>query len=324
MKNISEDKTMNVFDIFVDSAANLPDSIRSERNINVIPYNYIINGKEYPCLEEGVPFTESAKKFYSAMRAGADAKTSLIGEERFIEAVTPSLEAGRDVVILTIASGISGTHQQAKAAVKTLSEKYPKRTIEAVDSANASLGEGLLAIKAADLRDMGQSAEATAKWLKDNAYKMNSYLTVGDLKYLRRSGRISTALAVAGTLLSIKPIIKADGGALPKLAFAGREHGRKKAISALVRYFAENVEHPETQTIAIAHADCEDDAHTLADMLKEYGVQDIIIEYYDICTGAHAGPGTLAVFFMGKDRRGELAPKAQKAVLRKRVTEPTN
>lgn len=301
---------MGTFDIYVDSAANLPDEIRTSRDIRVIAYNYIIDGKEYPCLEEGVPFTESAKKFYGAMRAGAEAKTSLIGEERFIEAVTPSLEAGRDVVILTIASGISGTFRQAQAAQKTLSERFPDRTIAALDSANASLGEGLLAIKLADLRDMGESAESAADWLLNNAYKMNSYLTVGDLKYLRRGGRISTALAVAGTLLSIKPIIKADGGATPKLTFAGKEHGRKKAISALVKAFCENVEKPETQTIAVAHADCEEEALALAETLRGYGVRDVIIEYYDICTGAHAGPGTIAVFFMGKDRRGEAAKRA--------------
>lgn len=311
---------MSNFDIYVDSAANLPDEIRNSRDIRVIAYHYIIDGKEYPCLEEGVPFTESAKKFYGLMRAGAEAKTSLIGEERFIEAVTPSLEAGRDVVILTIASGISGTFRQAQAAQKTLSERFPDRTVAALDSANASLGEGLLAVKLADLRDMGESAESAADWLLNNAYKMNSYLTVGDLKYLRRGGRISTALAVAGTLLSIKPIIKADGGASPKLTFAGKEHGRKKAISALVKAFAENAVHPETQTIAVAHADCEEEALALAETLKGMGVKDVIIEYYDICTGAHAGPGTLAVFFMGKDRRGEAAARVPLS-FRKKVKE---
>ena len=310
---------MGTFDIYVDSAANLPDEIRISRDIRVIAYNYIIDGKEYPCLEEGVAFTESAKKFYRAMRAGTEAKTSLIGEERFIEAVTPSLEAGRDVLILTIASGISGTFRQAQAAQKTLSERFPNRTIAALDSANASLGEGLLAIKLADLRDMGESAESTADWLLNNAYKMNSYLTVGDLKYLRRGGRISAALAVAGTLLSIKPIIKADGSDTPKLTFAGREHGRKKAISALIKAFHDNVEQPETQTVAVAHADCEEEALALAETLKSQGVHDVIVEYYDICTGAHAGPGTLAIFFMGKDRRGEEAAKRAPLSFRKTV-----
>lgn len=310
---------MNSFEIITDSAANLPDSYRIERNIHVIPFRYIADGAEYSCLEEGVPFRESAKKFYELLKTGADIKTSLVSEAQFIAAAEPLLEAGKDVLFLTIASGISGTYQQAKAAAETLSKKYPHNTVAAVDSANASMGQGLLVLKAADLRDMGESCSATAEWLKQNAYKLNSYLTVGDLKYLKKSGRISTLVAIAGTLLSIKPIIKADGGEIPKLAVCGREHGRKKAISAILKAFTDNVVNPETQTVAITHADCEEDALALAEEVKKLGVQDVIIEYYDICTGAHAGPGTLALFFMGKDRRGDEAPATQRAGLKKKA-----
>lgn len=299
---------MYSFEIITDSAANLPDSYRVDRNVHVIPFRYLADGVEHSCLEEGVPFEESAKKFYEILKSGADIKTSLVSESQFTEKAEPFLKEGKDVLFLTIASGISGTFGQAKAAAEALSKKYPARTIVAVDSANASMGQGLLALKAADLRDMGESCKATAEWLVENAYKLNSYLTVGDLKYLRKSGRISTLTAIAGTLLSIKPIIKADGGEIPKLAVCGREHGRKKAISAILRAFTENAIDPESQVVAITHADCEDEAKALAEQVKELGVKDVIIEYYDICTGAHAGPGTLALFFMGKDRRGDKAP----------------
>ncbi len=311
---------MNSFEIITDSAANLPDSFRIERNIRVIPFRYIADGAEYSCLEEGVPFQESAKKFYKLLEAGADIKTSLVSEIQFTEAAIPLLEEGKDVLFLTIASGISGTFNQAKEAAKALSAKYPDRTVIAVDSANASMGEGLLALKAADLRDMGESCSAAAEWLVENAYKLNAYLTVSDLKYLKKSGRISALTAIAGTLLSIKPIIKADGSELPKLAVCGREHGRKKAISAVLKAFVENVVDPESQTVAITHADCEEDAKALAEEVKKYGVQDIIIEYYDICTGSHAGPGTLALFFMGKDRRGDAAPAPKRIALGKKRT----
>lgn len=310
---------MNSFEIVTDSAANLPDSYRIDRNIHVVPFRYIADGVEYTCLEEGIPFRESAKKFYALLKSGADIKTSLVSEAQFTAAAEPLLEEGKDVLFLTIASGISGTYNQAQAAAEALSKKYPKRTVIAIDSANASMGQGLLALKAADLRDMGESCSATAEWLQENVYKLNSYLTVSDLKYLKKSGRISTLVAIAGTLLSIKPIIKADGGPVPKLAVCGREHGRKKAISAVLKAFTDNAIEPETQVVAITHADCEEEAFALAEEVKKLGVKDVIIEYYDICTGAHAGPGTLALFFTGKDRRGDSVPAESRAGVKKKA-----
>lgn len=298
---------MAEFEIFVDSCANIPDAIRKERDIHVIPFLITINGEEISCVDETRNYTETAKLFYQKMREDADVKSSLIVEERFVEALTPSLEAGRDVILITLSSGLSGTYAQAAAAAKTLAEKFPKRKIYALDSASASLGEGLFAIKIADLRDMGESAEACAEWFKNNVYKMNSYFTVDDLKYLHRGGRISRTLAFAGNLLNIKPLLTADGGVNAKMRFYGKVRGRKKALSAIVEEFDRNVIRPETQTIAIAHADCEDDALALAATLKEHGAGEIIIEYYDVCSGTHVGPGTIALFFMGVDRRGETA-----------------
>lgn len=314
---------MSKFEIFTDSAANLPDEIRMTRNIRVIPYICNIDGEDVACLEEGVPFTETAKKFYAKMREGAEAKTSLIGQERICDAFVPFLEEGKDIVFITIASGISGTHQQALNAQKELAKKYPKRKIYVIDSANASLGEGLLVLRIADLRDMGESAETCYEWGMNNAYKVNSYLTVEDLKYLRKGGRISKTLALAGSLLNIKPLIKADGGKPAKLTFFSKTRGRKKALSALVDYFDAQVLRPEGQTIAIAHADCEAEALELAATLKEHGAHDVIVEYYDMCTGTHVGPGTIAIFFFGKDRRTE-APAAETAPSLNRVPKTSN
>ena len=296
---------MDQFEIFTDSAANLPDEVRLSRNINVIPYICNIDGEDVSCLEEGVPYAETAKKFYAKMREGAEAKTSLIGQDRISDAFIPFLEEGKDIVFVSIASGISGTYQQALNAQKELSEKYPKRKIYVVDSANASLGEGLIVLRIADLRDMGESAESCYEWGVNNAYKVNSYLTVEDLKYLRKGGRISKTLALAGSLLNIKPLIKADGGKPAKMTFFSKTRGRKKAISALVEYFDAQVVRPEGQTVAIAHGDCEEEALELAQTLKDHGAHDVIVEYYDMCTGTHVGPGTIAIFFFGKDRRTE-------------------
>lgn len=291
------------FEIFCDSSANLPDELRSLYEIKVIPYSCIVNGTERRCLEEGVPFRTSAKKLYEEMRAGAEIKTSLINCNRIVESFAPVLDAGKDVLFVTIASGISGTYNQALKAKAELEKRYPSRKVAVKDSANASMGEGLLVLNVARLREMGESLDTCEKWLDMNTYKLNSYLTVADLKYLRRGGRVSLPLAIVGSLLNIKPILKADGGNNAKIVFAGREHGRKKALSALLTAFKENAVHPETQTVAITHADCEDEALELARELKALGVKDVIVEYYDVCTGAHVGPGTIALFFMGKDRK---------------------
>ena len=316
-RKISEVIYMNQYEIFTESSANIPDALVRERNIHIITYYFNVGGEERPCYREGVSFPEIAHSFYANMRAGLEAHTSLISESRFVEALTPSLEAGKDIVLITIASGISGTFQQALAAKKTLEKTFQERKVYVLDSANASLGQGLLVLKAADLRDMGESAEACAEWIRSNAYKVNSYVTVEDLKYLRRSGRISMAAAVAGTILGIKPLIKADGSALPKLAVYGKARGRKKAIAALVEAFDKFAVRPESQTIAIAHADCEAEAQELAETLKAHGAGDVIIEYYDLCTGSHIGPGTIALFFFGVDRRTEEERKEQEKAVKR-------
>lgn len=302
---------MNSFDIFVDSSANIPDALVQKHGIGVISYTCTVNGREMLCYDRDMPFEETAKNYYAQMRGGADVKTSLVDAARIVAAVAPSLAAGRDALMVTIASGISGTYSQALEAKKQLEATFPGRKFYVLDGANAGLGQGLQALKIADLRDMGESAEACAEWQRTNAYKVNSYFTVGDLKYMRKGGRISATLAIAGTLLNIKPILMADGSDNAKIVFAGKERGRKKALAALAGYYRERADKSPNNTVAIAHADCEEDALALADMVREAGAGDIIIEYYDICTGTHVGPGTVALFFFGKDRR-ECAAAAEK------------
>ena len=300
---------MAEFDIYCDSGANIPYEIVTERNINVIPYSFTVNGEEKSCYGQGENFHEEAKEFYAMVRDGADIKTSLISMQKTIDAVTPSLESGKDVLITYISAGISGSYNQGKEAAKELSKRFPERKIRVIDSVNASMGEGLLVIKACDLRDIGESVDTCAEWLENNKYNLNSYLTVGDLKYLKKSGRISATLAIAGTLLNIKPILKANGEDVAQIVFHSKERGRKRALMALAENFTENVVDPENQTISICHTDCEEDALALAEMVKERGAKDIIIEYYDLCTGSHIGPGTVALFFYGKDRKTGVAPK---------------
>lgn len=303
----------NSFDIFADSAANLTDEMIAETGIRIIPFHYVVNGEEYKCHEEGTPFSEIAKDFYAKLASGADIRTSLVCEQQFIEALTPSLEQGKDVILVTITEGLSGTNAQAKKAAKALKEKFPDRKIYVVDSVNASLGEGYLAYKCAKLRDSGESVDECAKWLEENKYRMNSYVTVNDLKYLKKGGRVSAIAAIAGAILNIKPMLKANGGSPATLAVYAKERGRRKSIDALIKAFEEYATEPET--VCITHGDCIDDANALAEEFKKRGAKEVIIEYYDLCTGAHVGPGTLAVFFFGKDRRTPQEVTEQKRLL---------
>lgn len=301
------------FDIFADSAANLTDEMVAETGVKIIPFHYIVNGEERLCYQEGKPYKEIAKEFYTLLESGADIKTSLVCEQQFIEALTPSLEQGKDIILVTITESLSGTLAQAKKAAETLKGKFPDRKIYIVDSANASLGEGFLAYRAAKLRGEGANIDDCAKWLEENKYRLNSYVTVNDLKYLRKGGRVSAVAAVAGAILNIKPMLKADGGAPATLAVYAKERGRRKSIDALIKAFTEHA--TELDTVCITHGDCEDEANALAEEFKKRGAENVIIEYYDLCTGAHVGPGTLAVFFFGKDRRTPQEVAEQKKLL---------
>ncbi len=303
---------MNQFEVYTDSGANIPEELVKANQIHIIPFRISIDGVEQSSVVEGVPFEVTAKKFYDEMRNGADVKTSLLSTETFIEALTPTLAAGKDALLITISSGISGTYAQAEEAGKILEQRYPKCKVYVIDGANASMGIGLFALRAAEMRDAGEDAKTCRDWIAKHLYQMNSYLTVGDLKYLKRTGRISTTLALAGTLLNIKPVLRADGGKNAKIVFYSKERGRRRAIQALAEAFRARAIDPQSQRIAIMHADSEEDANELAAMLRPL-VKEIVIGYYDLCTGSHVGPGTVALFFMGKDRREEEAEKSRPA-----------
>ncbi len=293
---------MENFEIFVDSAANITDELIAKHDIKVIPYTCSINGEEMECYQQGVSSDEIAKKFYNAMREGAETKTTLINADKFIDAITPAMQAGKDVLLIVITTKLSGTYNQALAAQARLKELFPRRKLLVVDSFNASLGEGLWAVYAAEKRDKGESIESVHKWVCDHVAYMNSYVTVSSLKYLKRSGRINAAKALVGTILKINPVVwGSDRGELEVFC---NERGRKKAINKLYEMFRERVIDPENQHVAIAHADCLEEAEQLAEMVKGAGAKEVIINMYDLCTGAHIGPGTIALFFMGK-KRGE-------------------
>lgn len=293
--------------IFTDSSANLPEEVIRQRNIGVVPLTLTVNGTEMPCYEPDGGFDGEA--FYKRMRADdkLELKTSMINSAAFLSAFEPCLEAGDDVVYVAMSSGISGTYFAGETAAEALRAKYPERSVLTVDTLAASLGEGLMVLEAAELRDGGTSAAEIASYLEARRSQMRQHFMVDDLKYLKRGGRISTVAALAGTLLSLRPILTAD--AEGRIVLDKKIVGRKKALIALGEIFDDGfADAPENCRAGIAHGGCEADAQALANAIcaRHPGVGFTIV-CYEPGTGAHVGPDTVALFFWGHGREEKAA-----------------
>ena len=281
--------------ILTDTSANLPTALLKENGISVIPFSYYIKDKEYSSVDtEGF----DGKKFYKAMRMGAKIKTSQINIFNYIRFFEPFLEKGEDILMINMSSGISGSFRCAELAVKELKDSYPDRTVCLVDSLGASLGEGLLALRAAELRRRGYTLEKAFDKLEKEKHRMYQVFTVDDLMYLKDSGRVTGSAAIVGNMLKVKPLLK--GNAQGKIVSFSNVIGRKKALDSLAQKYRLLVKNPEMQTIGIAHADCEEDAQYLIEQInRRKPPKDILSVVYEPVTGSHVGPGTLALFFMG-------------------------
>lgn len=300
-----------MFEIFVDSGANIPACLVEKYGIRVICFMNIVDGKEVPGFEKGLtPEEERArgKAYYEAMRAGALVKTSLINTAEFSDEFEAVLKEGRDLIYFSLSSNISGTFNAARLAAEELRENYPERELEIVDSLNASLAQGILAIYAFELREKGYSLSETADVLRETAFSMNGTFTVDNLKYLARTGRVHNATAAVGNLLKIKPILRGNREGFIVQHCLTR--GRKKALSTLIDMVCENAVEPEKQILGIAHADAyEESLYVMEKIQERIKVRDFINTSYDFCTGSHVGPDTIALFFIGYDRelQGKLA-----------------
>ncbi len=289
------------YEIVTDSASNLTRDLLEEYDIHMVSYHVNLDGEDYLCYDPDRDYAEAGKNFYDRMRAGAKVSTSLVNTTAIEEMIEPMLKAGRDVIFVGISSGLSGTVQAARIAAEDLSEDFPDRKVIVIDSMGASLGEGLLVIELSKLRAQGCSIEEAASWYEAHKMDMNHIFTVDDLMYLKRGGRISTAEAIVGSILSIKPVLQAsEEGTI--ISFC-KTRGRKKALKELADQTISHIVDPQDQVIGIAHCDAPEDAELVADLVKAaVPVKDVIIRVYDICTGTHVGPGTVAIFFMGKGR----------------------
>ena len=294
-----------MFQVFVDSAANLPAVTAKKYDIHVVSFVNLVNGKELVCFDPDLtPEEERAKgkEYYDVMRSGAEIKTGLISTANFEDAFRTALEAGEDVIYFSLSKNISGNYNSARLAVEELLEEYgDKRKIRLVDSLNASLAQGILAIYAAEMRDKGMDVDEAADLLETYVGKMNGIFTVGDLKFLSHTGRIKGSVALVGNMLKIKPILRGNKDGY--IVSYKNVRGRKAVLNELIHLFCETIENPEDQIVGIAHADAyEDSLYMMEEIQKKVKVREFINTSYDYCTGSHVGPDTIALFYMAKDR----------------------
>lgn len=286
------------FWIVSDSCTDFPVSyIEKQENFIILPLTYEISGQVFvPSGKE-----EETKSFYQALRSGKIATTSQINIQTWKDAILPLLKNNDEVLCLPFSSGLSGTCAAAFSAKEELDQEFPNNKLIVIDTKCASLGQGLLVHYALEKRNNGLSLEETAQWVRDHVLKVSHWFTVDDLQFLRRGGRVSTTSAYVGSILKIKPVLHVNDEGL--LIPMEKVQGRKKSLKALFTKVKETATNPQDQTIFISHGDCYDDAKWLADMLKEeLNVKDFLISYVGPVIGSHAGPGTVAIFFLASHR----------------------
>lgn len=286
---------MSDYKIFSDSACDLPAAMLQELDVSVVPLKLLFKGENIPDTVEDSAIAD----FYAGMRAGEISKTSAVNPEAWAELLEPTLAAGQDALVLAFSSGLSTTYQSAVIAAQELAEKYPDRKIRVVDTLCAALGQGLLVWHTCKKRDQGLSLEELTAWVEENKMYASHWFTVDDLVYLKRGGRVSAATAMVGTMLKIKPVLHVDENG--KLISMIKARGRKAAVETLLQQMKVLGEGFDNETVFICHADCMDDAQRLKEMvLAQTEAKNVFIGNLGAVIGSHAGPGTLALFFMGK------------------------
>ena len=264
------------YSIITDTSANLPAPVCEEWALVRVPFAYILDGKEYTCME-----TENFddRDYYNKLRSGVRATTSMVAQETYYETMTRCA---------------------SEAAARRVREEVPSARIETFDTRGASLGEGLLVLEAARMRRAGASMDEVLAMLRNYRSRTQQVFTVDDLMHLQRGGRVSRVAAMVGSVLQIKPILESDE--LGRIIVTSKVRGRKKAIRYLADALRQKIDPNEKQLIGIAHADCKEDAEALEGLIREScpNAQFLMVKYEPV-TGAHVGPGALALFFLSKD-----------------------
>ena len=289
---------MSEYVITTDNNSDLPEKYLKDHGVGCMYLSYSMDGKNYT-HENFLPEHE----FYEAMRNGSMPTTAQVNPENAKTLLEPYLKEGKDILHIAFSSGLSGTYNSSRIAAEELMEEYPDRKIIVVDSLSASLGQGLLVWLAQQKKELGQTLEDVADWVEKNKLKMVHLFTVDDLNHLYRGGRVSRTTAIVGSMLNIKPVLHVDNEG--KLTAIGKVRGRKKALQELVKLMDEKIGSfgADCDTIFISHGDCEQDAQYVAAKVKEkYNIKNIIINQVGATIGAHSGPGTMALFFVGDVR----------------------
>ena len=284
------------------STADLMEEHFLKRDISYICFHYELDGVQYrDDLGKTMPFD----KFYAAMMNGADTKTSQINVDEFIEYFEPFLKEGKDILHLSLSSGISGVVNSAMVARDTLSEEYPDRKIYILDSLAASSGYGLLMDKLADLRDEGMGIDELYKWAESNRLNLNHWFFSTDLTFFIKGGRVSKTAGFVGGMLNICPLLNVDfqGRLIPRFKI----RTKRKVIQTIVDKMEECIEEGRDYSgkCYISQSACYEDARAVADLVEERFPNlngRVLINSIGTTIGAHTGPGTVALFFWGKER----------------------
>lgn len=290
---------MNNYVILTDSSCDLPASMAAEMQIEVLPLTLDLDGECYKNYLDGreIGFHD----FYERAKTAKNMKTSAVNQQQFMDIMEPIVAAGSDILYLGFSSGLSGTYNASILAANELNEKYPNNKIICVDTLCASLGQGMFVYLCWKEKQAGKTIEEVAAYAEQIKPNLAHWFTVNDLFFLKRGGRVSATTAIVGSALAIKPIMHVDDeGHLIKVSTA---RGRKASIRALLAEMEKAGIDIADQHIFISHGDCEEDANYLASLIREkFGVKEITINYVGPVIGAHAGPGVLALFYLGKNR----------------------
>ncbi len=293
---------MNPYVISCCSTADLSEEHFHSRNISYVCFHFELDGVEYPDdLGKSIPFDE----FYRRMANGASTKTSQINVEEFTEYFEPFLKEGKDILHVSLSSGISGVFNSASLARNLLMQKYPERTILIVDSLGASSGYGLFMDQLADLRDEGYSIQELYEWAMKNRLRLNHWFFSTDLTFYIRGGRISKTSGFIGTILNICPLLNMNR--LGQLIPREKIRTKKKVIQTIVTRMKECADNGTDYSgkCYISHSACYEDARAVADLVEAaFPKLNGKVEIYSVGTtiGSHTGPGTVALFFWGKER----------------------
>lgn len=288
---------MSTYTIITDSGSDIVGEKLAEWGVKLLNLSFHFTDEEKEYKNGEMPI----KEFYQQMREGRVAKTAAVNVEEFSSLFEQELKAGNDVLYIGFSSGLSSTSEAGQIAAKQLQEQYPERKVIAIDTLSASAGEGLLVYLAAKKKAEGASLEENAAYIRETYPGIAQWFTVDDLVYLKRGGRVSAAVALAGAVLGIKPVMHVDDEG--HLINMSKARGRKAAIKALAQKYAELLADPEEKMYFISHSDCLEDAKLLEDMIyQQNGQKAELITDVGPVIGAHSGPGTLALFFFGKRR----------------------